>query len=711
MTEVFERLAPALRYQIVNGLGFSTLRPVQSIAIPPVLDGEHVVVLAPTAGGKTEAAFFPLLSQMESDDWRGTSVLYVSPIRALLNNQRDRLERLCGLLGRRVATWHGDVPQRARNAYLREPTDVLLTTPESLEVMLMSTRVPAARIFAGLRAVVVDEVHAFVRDDRGGHLASVLERLTRLCRRDLQRVALSATVGNPEAILDWLRGSSTRPGRVLRAPGVGAAPELVLDTVASEAQAATAASKLFRGEKRLFFVESRRAAEATTHALRALDVSTFVTHASLAADARAQAERAFSEARDCVIVATSALELGIDVGDLDRVLQLDCPNTVASFLQRMGRSGRRPETRANCTFLATDPAKAVQAAALLRLHRAGYVEPVRAPSRAAHLFAHQVMALAIQCGGITEREVWSWVDGAAPFRGLTDDDRRGIVGHMLERGILHRDGATLSLGPDGEKRYGRKHFEALYAVFDAPPVLTVVWAGSEVGQVDASFLAALREDDVAAVDTRPKGPAAFVLGGRAWRVVRVEWSKGVVHVRPAEEGAVARWMGAPTMRGRALCEAIRGVLTSDDEDPWWSRRTREAIAAQRAEHDFLPSQGTCLIATPGGVRWWTFAGGAANALLAALLEQEMGDAVRASDLYLEFREGAGQSEAGVRLQVARLAAADRPSLDDARAAAVRSAGASRVSKFQPCLPPAMAADLLVERLYDLDIARAVLSAG
>jgi ATP-dependent Lhr-like helicase len=706
----FARLSPALRYQIVNGLGFAALRPVQAMTIGPVLDGEHVVVLAPTAGGKTEAAFFPLLSRMDSEDHAPLSLLYVSPIRALLNNQRDRLEHLAGLLGRRVFTWHGDVPQGERRRFLKEPTDILLTTPESLEVMLMSPRVPARRLFAGLRAVVIDEVHAFVRDDRGGHLAAVLERLTRLCGRDLQRVALSATVGNPDDILAWLRGSSQRPGRVLRAPGASVQPELVLDYVASEANAAKAVAKLFVGDKRLVFVESRRAAEQMANTLHAQGVAVFVSHSSLSVDARAQAERAFAEARDCVIVATSALELGIDVGDLDRVLQLDAPGTVASFLQRMGRTGRRPGARTNCTFLCTEPTRLVQAAALLRLHRQGYIEPVRAPQRAAHLLAHQLLAMAIEHGGVPESDAWAWVAGAAPFAGLTVDDYRALIAHMLAQGILHRDGGRLSLGEDGEKRYGRKNFEALYAVFDAPRVLTVMWAGQEVGQVDAQFLSMQQEEgDGVVPEARPKGPMAFVLGGKAWRVTSVEWGRAVVHVRPAEDARIARWMGQPVVRSRVLCEAIREVLTSEDVDPWWSSRAREAIAAQRAEHEFLPREGSCLIDAPGALRWWTFAGGAANHLIARTLDGMLGASVTADDLGVTLREGAGSSEAGVRQALASLAARGGPDLHDARAVVGRMSGAGRVSKFQPCLTPEMLGDLLVERLFDIDAALAVVA--
>ena len=707
MSAAFDRLSPALRYQIVNGLGWSSLRPVQTLTIEPVLDGQNVVVLAPTAGGKTEAAFFPLLSRMDAEGWPALSVLYLSPIKALLNNQRARLEQLSGLLGRRAALWHGDTSAGDRRRFIADPTDVLLTTPESLEVMLMSPRVPARRVFARLQAVVIDEVHAFVRDDRGGHLAAVLERLSRLCGRDLQRVALSATVGNPETILDWLTGRSLRSGRVVRAPGASTEPELTLDHVHSEANAARAAGALYRGEKRLVFVESRRAAESVASALRDAKVDVYVTHSSLSADARAQAERAFAEGSDCVIVATSALELGIDIGDLDRVLQVDAPVTVAAFLQRMGRSGRRPGTRANCTFLCTDAYETVQAAALLRLRRAGYVEPVRPPRRALHLLAHQVMALSIEHGGVAESDAWAWVEGAAPFKGLSSDDYRALVAHMVEAGILHRDGGLLSLGPEGERRYGRRNFEALYAVFDAPRVLRVEWAGQGVGDVDASFLARQREEPEAG--DRPKGPSAFVLGGRAWRVTSVEWGRGVVHVRPAESGLVARWMGQPVLRERALCEAMREVLTSDDEDPWWSRRAREAIAAARAEHEFLPREGSCLTDAPGGFRWWTFAGGAANQLIARSLSSIVGDGVTADDLGVNLRGAAGQSEVGVRHALAALASRGRPDAFDARRAALDAADATRLTKFQPCLTPAMAGDLLAERLFDVETARAVVA--
>ena len=387
----FDRLTPALQYQIVYTLGFRGLRPVQEQAIDAVLEGKNCVVLAPTAGGKTEAAFFPVLSAMDAADWAPVSVIYLSPIRALLNNQEDRVGRYASLIGRRAFKWHGDVADGPRRRFLGAPADILLTTPESLEAMLISPRVPSRALFAGLSVVIIDEIHAFAADDRGAHLSALMERLTRFCGRDVQRIGLSATVGNPDEILRWVQGSSKRPATVVDPGGARKSPDLSLDYVGTLENAATVIRALHPGRKRLVFVDSRRKAEEIGKQLRQQEVAAFVSHGSLGASERRDAERAFQEAQDCVIVATSALELGIDVGDLDHVLQIDSPPSVASFLQRLGRTGRRDDTTPNCTFLATSENTVLQAAAILSLFREGWVEPVRPSRRAHHILAHQIL--------------------------------------------------------------------------------------------------------------------------------------------------------------------------------------------------------------------------------------------------------------------------------------------------------------------------------
>jgi ATP-dependent helicase Lhr and Lhr-like helicase len=211
IVSAFDRLHPALQHHIVNTLGWQALRPLQEQAIAPLLAGEHALLLAPTAGGKTEAAFFPLLSRMVSEDWQGTSLLYVSPLKALLNNLEDRLRQYCSMVGRRVELWHGDVSEGRRRRIVGERPDCLLITPESLEVILVSRRSDKERAFGSVQVVIVDEIHAFAGDDRGWHLLAVLERIDRLARREMQRVGLSATVGNPDSLLDWLAGRCKAP--------------------------------------------------------------------------------------------------------------------------------------------------------------------------------------------------------------------------------------------------------------------------------------------------------------------------------------------------------------------------------------------------------------------------------------------------------------------------------------------------------------------
>jgi ATP-dependent helicase Lhr and Lhr-like helicase len=351
----FERLQPSIQHHIVNSLGWSTLRPLQEAAIAPILDGDHGLLLAPTAGGKTEAVIFPMLSRISVEGWQPLSTLYLCPLRALLNNLLPRLERYASYTGHRIGLWHGDVGDTERHRLVADPPDVLLTTPESLEAMLMSTRVDASSFFARVRAVIIDEVHAFASDDRGWHLLAVLARLEHIASTELQRIGLSATVGNPPELLEWLTPGATCRRHVVDPPAAaGRQADVEIDHVGTLDNAATVISRLHRGEKRLVFIDSRDGAERLTHALRERGTTAFVTHASLGRDERRRAESAFADGSDCVIVATSALELGIDVGDLDRVIQINAPATVASFLQRLGRSGRRAATTSNMLFLTTD---------------------------------------------------------------------------------------------------------------------------------------------------------------------------------------------------------------------------------------------------------------------------------------------------------------------------------------------------------------------
>ncbi len=230
----FFRLSKRLQQGIAHTLGWSELRPVQELTIEAVLDGKNCVVLAPTAGGKTEAAFFPSLDTIYIEKLPPVSALYISPLRALLNNQEPRLDQLAKLVGLSAFKWHGDVSHSRRRQFLNEPADVLMITPESLEVILIKPDIDKAVLFGGPRFAVIDEVHAFAGDDRGTHLVSVLERLQSYSEHDTQRIGLSATVGDPKEILAWLQGSSRRPGVVIDPPRPPTPKMIEIDMVEDE---------------------------------------------------------------------------------------------------------------------------------------------------------------------------------------------------------------------------------------------------------------------------------------------------------------------------------------------------------------------------------------------------------------------------------------------------------------------------------------------
>lgn len=690
MTRGFERLQASLQYHVVNTLGFQGLRPVQELATDAILDGANCVILAPTAGGKTESAILPLVSLMLSESLPPISVLYVCPIRALLNNQEPRLERLLGMVGRRIFKWHGDVADSARKRMQKDPPDLLMTTPESLEVMLMSARVAQDVIFGQVRAVVIDEVHAFAGDDRGGHLMAVLERVTAFCKRDIQRIGLSATVGNPADILPWLQGSSKREQRLVDPPRPASNAHVELDFVGTIPNAAKVIATLHPGKKRLVFSDGRGVVEELGQHLNAAGVRTAVIHSSLAASEREDAERAFADWSDGVIVATSAMELGIDIGDLDHVLQVGAPSTVSAFLQRMGRTGRRPGTVPNCTFLTLerdDSRSLVQAAGLVRLWRGGFVEPIQ-PSRAAyHLLAHQLLSLAVQEEGVPVSDWWAWVGAATPFGEIGAEDRRAIVDHMLTTKILASEGGRLALGPEGERRYGRRHFFELYAVFRSPPTITVVAGNTELGSVDPLLLMA-----------REARPRILSLAGRSWRVTHVDWDRARCIVEPTNEAGRSAWLGEPRVLSKALAEAMRAVLLEDTEDPAWTQRARRAMAGVRAQHAFLRDGGKVHEQADGSIEWWTFAGGRANHLLAAALDELVGEKVTADSLRVRVEGEAAKAPAALRAALKEL----QGRLDTeaaARLAATRPRGV--LSKFQACLPKAIEEKFIAARLFSV----------
>lgn len=622
----FDLLHPGLQHHIVNSLGWRDLRPFQEEVIPVVLRGDHVVVIAPTAGGKTEAAVLPILSRMLSEDWRGLSVLYLCPIKELLNNQHIRLSRYATLVGRSCSIRHGDTSPAERARINREQPDILLTTPESIEVMLISRKTDPVALFGRVRVVIVDELHAFAGDDRGWHMLSVLQRVSRLAGRELQRIGLSATVGNPEQLLEWLVSGSTSPGRVVQPPAaVTKESNVQLDFVGSLENAAIVISRLHRGEKRLVFVDSRARAEELGAELRQLEIKTFVTHSSLSKDQRNIAERAFASETDCVIVATGVLELGVDVGDLDRVIQIDAPSTVAGFLQRMGRTGRRAGSERNCLFLATKDFELLQAAALLRMWSQGFVEKVVPPPIPYHVFAQQFLTLVLQNSDFIRSDWPAWIGKVPAFAELQDGRADDIISFALEQKLLGKDGGRLHLGTEAERRLGYRHFSELLSVVTSRPLFRVRY-----GRLDIGFVHPL--SFVAGKDS----PTILALGGRGWRLLHVDWARKIAHVEPVQESGKSRWMGSSIPLSPTLCASVRHILQSAEQSSAWSRRAVDRLGELREDLSSFCGQGSAVARRGLSLEWWTFAGLAANQTIVQYLKPLIKSPFRADNLWINL---------------------------------------------------------------------------
>jgi ATP-dependent Lhr-like helicase len=464
------------------------------------------------------------------------------------------------------------------------------------------------------------------------------------------------------------------------APVARQAPDVQLDYVGSLENAAKVISLMHQGEKRLVFCDSRSRVEQLAVLLRQREIDTFVSHSSLGIDERRAAEQAFAEKQNCVIVATSSLELGLDVGDLDRVIQIDAPATVSSFLQRMGRTGRRNGTRSNCLFLATSDEGLLRAAALLQLWATGYVEPVNAPPKPFHILAQQLMALVLQERGIGRRAFMEWLVDVPAFSATSQEQRESLVDHLVSSGTLFEDNGILSFGPEGEAEYGRKNFLDLLSVFTSPPLFRVLSGQKELGNVHESTFYRKQE-----------GPVILVLAGRSWKTNHLDWNRRIAYVEPTDQKGRSRWLGEGQFMRFRVCQAIRTILASDKNESCWSQRATAKIGEIRLEYPWMSDDQTTLLQQPNGeTQWWTFAGGLANTIIA----DHLGGSSKAKpdNLFIRFASTLTMTE------VESLIAQRMP--EDIRS--VVSADAISNLKFGECLPANLAEEVFSARFNDFE---------
>lgn len=599
-------LSSRLVAEVRRRWGWRELTAVQQVAIPAILGQQTTLVLGPTAGGKTEAAMLPLLDRWQQEDWRSgrPSILCLSPLKALLDDQLERWQRATALVGASAFAWHGDVSHDEKQAFRADPADVLLSTPESLELLLSNA--DDRRRLAGVRAVVVDEAHAFVGGPRGAQVASLLERLEAIAEEDIQRIALSATVSNSEAVVAWLRGRSLREAGAVDAGRATIGEVVTIRSHENLDEAATTITQESLGRRCLVFAGSRRRVEEL-----ALRLGTAAHHSSVSGDRRAEALHKLRTGATDLLVTSPGLEMGIDVGDLDLVIQDGPPPGPSSYLQRLGRAGRRTGHRA-ITFLVGSPDDLLLVLATVLRARREDLDSID-PKRGARLVLGQQALLLTRQHAISSRQELYETLRFSPVFAERGRDIDATVEHLVAAGFLAARGDILALGAAGQRRYGggvRDLLATFIGTSDAP---VVDRQGHPVGEVDWSLVEA---------EGAPARRDGLVLDGTRWRVVAVHTSPRKVVVAPGGTAVAHGWRGASIPVSRATWAAAREVLMSTDVPSDSDARTDEWLDALRRR--WGPRLAAPVVVDEEGVVAHTFAGEAVHRSVLHALSLEGG---------------------------------------------------------------------------------------
>ena len=594
----FERYAPFVQDFIYRN-HWDNLRAIQVAAADAIFNtDENLLLTASTASGKTEAAFFPIITLFSEDPPASVGCIYVGPLKALINDQFLRLNDLCAEADIPVWHWHGDVAQSHKSKLMKHPSGILQITPESLEALLLHKHAAIPKLFGDLRFVVIDEVHSLLRGDRGGQTLCLIERLSRLAGVNPRRIGLSATIGDPEGTGAFLSLGTGRKTLIPQFEAKGAKWRLsmehfyVKDVQAAEGKQISDALPVLeektdtapensdpgigyifehtRGKKCLVFVNSREECEAVTTTLRQYcerqhEPDRFlIHHGNLSASYRETAEMLMKDdSQTMTTVTTATLELGIDIGRLERAFQIDAPWTVSSFLQRMGRTGRRelpqemwfviredaPEVRA--MLPSTIPWKLLQGIALVQLYlEERWVEPPRLDRLPFSLLYHQTMSILASCGELSPKALADRVLRLHYFHRITQDDYKVLLRHLIQTDhIQQTEQGGLIVGLAGERVVNSFKF---YGVFQENEEYTVRCEAQELGTV---------------VMPPPVGEK-LAIAGHVWTVLDIDHKRHQVYCELVKGSVPAYFGECPGDLHTRILARMRQVLQEERSYPY-----------------------------------------------------------------------------------------------------------------------------------------------
>jgi ATP-dependent helicase Lhr and Lhr-like helicase len=537
---ILKMLNPAVQYAIKKKWReIKDFRPVQKEAIPLITQGRSCLIVSPTAGGKTEAAILPVLSNIyeAAISNPGIHLIYIAPLKALLNDLHLRFEDwLLYLEGVTVFKWHGDVSVYQKSRQKIAPASILLTTPESLDVMLSSHSIDKENYFSNVSAVIIDEAHYFAADSRGAQLASSLERLQGYAVKQFQRIGLSATVGDPEKVAEWLKGSNS-DCHILKVSGAKR-DVTVKHVFINENQEnypirlKAALKQHTKFGKTIIFGNSKKDVELTAKLLIEEGIPAKVHHGSISKVLREEAENYIRDNKtDGVICATSTLELGIDIGDLERVIQKGVLPSVNSYMQRIGRAGRRG-TPAEIILVTTDYEDFVLNKAISKIGLEDFCEPLRPSQCRYDILFQQLLLEILSNSGIAEDTFYDKIKMAYPFKKIKYQDFIKILNVWIDKGLILKNGKSLIVGTEIENKFSHKNYMEIYSVFEANENYTVIFNDDEIGYLENWFVLKLIPEE-----------SIFQLAGRKWSVLEIENEIKKVFVKPIGDALPPEWRG------------------------------------------------------------------------------------------------------------------------------------------------------------------------
>ncbi len=574
----FNLLSEPIR-KYIRDKGWEQLRPIQNAAITKILGSdENYILVSRTASGKTEAAFLPILSKVNFND-NGVQVLYISPLIALINDQFYRIEELCKNLDVTVTKWHGEANKTLKNRLIKQPNGIVLITPESLEAMFVNKPYNVKQLFSNLKYVVIDEIHSFIGTDRGIQLKSILSRIQQINTIPYSIVGLSATMSEENKFIE-----------VKEFTGNVEKTKVLIDRTAKEINAVF---RFFENKKEelplellkdlyietkdnkvLIFPNSRGRAEEVAVKLKKISERVkghpnyFSHHSSVNRDVREYVEYfAKNNKRDNFCIScTSTLELGIDIGSVDEVVQIDATHSIASLIQRVGRSGRKDEESSKLFLYATTKWSLLQSIACWLLYKESFIEPPEKNNKPYDILVHQALSITKGHSGILLSELIKQLKENAAFRGIDLSEIEEILDYLIGIDFLEKIQQEVIIGVDGEMVVNSREF---YSVFKTEENFKVVNAGNTIGEIP--FSPQIIEDE------------NILLSAKIWKIKHVDLKSKKIDVIPTKDGKKPMFFGTGAVVHQKIREKMMEVLYSNTEYDFLNKPSYDEIEMMRKE--------------------------------------------------------------------------------------------------------------------------------